>query len=78
MSTDEEPTMRDQTVVQTMCLWEWVSPHYARGSLKARTVSEFTWQYGGLEGRREERKNIGRKEKQEGGRIGRKERRKEG
>lgn len=70
--------MRDQTVVQTMCLWEWVSPHYARGSLKARTVSEFTWQYGGLEGRREERKNVDRKEKQEGGRIGRKERRKEG
>lgn len=78
MSTEEEPTMRDQTVVQTMCLWEWVSPHYARGSLKARTVSEFTWQYGGLEGRREERKNVDRKEKQEGGRIGRKERRKEG
>lgn len=70
--------MRDQTVVQTVCLWEWVSPHYARGSLKARTVSEFTWQYGGLEGRREERKNVDRKEKQEGGRIGRKERRKEG
>lgn len=70
--------MRDQTVVQTMCLWEWVSPHYARGSLKARMVSEFTWQYGGLEGRREERKNVDRKEKQEGGRIGRKERRKEG
>lgn len=70
--------MRDQTVVQTMCLWEWVSPHYARGSLKAKTVSKFTWQYGGLEGRREERKNVDRKEKQEGGRIGRKERRKEG
>lgn len=70
--------MRDQTMVQTMCLWEWVSPHYARVSLKARTVSEFTWQYGGLEGRREERKNVDRKEKQEGGRIGRKERRKEG
>lgn len=63
--------MRDQTVVQTMCLWEWVSPHYARGSLKARTVSEFTWQYGGLEGRREERKTGRREDRKKGKKEGR-------
>lgn len=32
--------MRDQIVVETVCLWEWVSPHYAKGSLKAKTVSK--------------------------------------